>query len=144
MKSDKLEIGSIGPAALVFCLLTVSACSAEPPKLARSPQASRELTRALAGYTVGQPVRCIPGYPRTRMEIIDDHTLLFRGDRAIYVQSPLGGCYGLKGQFTALVTQTWGPNQLCQGDINQLVYNSSGMGGGSCAFGPFVPYTKPK
>lgn len=122
--------------------ILMAGCSTAVRQPAASPQASRELTKALAGYTIGQPVRCIPGYPRTRMEIIDDHTLLFRGNRTIYVQSPLGGCYGLKGQFTALATQTWGPNELCQGDINQLVYNSSGMGGGSCAFGPFVPYTK--
>jgi hypothetical protein len=122
--------------------ILMAGCSIAVRQPAASPQASRELTKALAGYTIGQPVRCIPGYPRTRMEIIDDHTLLFRGNRTIYVQLPLGGCYGLKGQFTALATQTWGPNELCQGDINQLVYNSSGMGGGSCAFGPFVPYTK--
>jgi hypothetical protein len=122
--------------------LLISGCSAASSQPARSPQASRELSKALAGYTVGEPVRCIPGYPRTRMEIVNDHTLLFRGNRIIYLQSPPGGCYGLKGQFTALVTQIWGANQLCQGDINRLVDNNSGMGGGSCVFGPFVPYTK--
>jgi hypothetical protein len=130
------------PIGLAAALL-VTACSATPAQPTRSAQASRELGKALAGYAVGQPVRCIPGYPRTRMEIIDDHTLLFRGNRAIYVQSPPGGCYGMKGQFTALVTQLWGTNQLCQGDISRLVDNSSGMGGGSCVFGPFLPYTKP-
>lgn len=140
---NKLAGASAGPAAaLMVCLLIVSACSPEPPKAARSPQASRELTKALAGYTVGQPVRCIPGYPRTSMEIIDDHTLLFRGNRTIYLQSPPGGCYGLENQFTALVTQIWGTNQLCQGDISRLVDSRSGMGAGSCAFGPFIPYTK--
>jgi hypothetical protein len=128
--------------ALLGALLVLASCLASTGQPARSPEASRQIAKALAGYRVGQPVRCIPGYPRTRMEIIDDHTLLFRGNQVIYLQSPLGGCYGLKGQFTALVTQTWGPNQLCQGDINQLVYNGGGMGGGSCAFGPFVPYTK--
>jgi hypothetical protein len=128
---------TIGSAAVL--LAGCSGASAQPD---RSPQASRELTKSLAGYAIGRPVRCIPGFPRTRMEIIDDHTLLFRGNRTLYVQSPPGGCYGIKGQFTALVTQTWGANQLCQGDINRLVDNSSGMGGGSCVFGPFVPYTK--
>jgi hypothetical protein len=122
--------------------LLMTGCSAAPGQPVRSPQASRELTKALTGYAVGQPVRCIPGYPRTRMEIIDDHTLLFRGNRTIYLQSPPGGCYGIESQFTTLVTQVWGANQLCQGDINQLVDNSSKMGGGSCVFGPFIPYTK--
>ena len=129
-------------ASIGLAVLFIAGCSAGSGQPAPAPQASRELTKALAGYTAGQPVRCIPGHPRTRMEIIDDHTLLFRGNRTIYVQSPLGGCYGLKGQFTALATQTWGPNELCQGDINQLVYNNGGMGGGSCAFGAFVPYTR--
>jgi len=122
--------------------LLMTACSATPDHAAKSPRASRELAKALAGYTVGPPVRCILSFPRTRMEIIDDHTLLFRGNRTIYLQKPPGGCYGVSSQFTTLVTQIWGTNQLCQGDINRLIDNTTGMGAGSCAFGPFVPYTK--
>lgn len=77
------------------------------------------------------------------MQVIDDHMILFRDNRTVYLQAPPGGCLGIGSQSSTLVTQTWGPNQLCQGDINRLVDTSSGMGGGSCAFGPFVPYTKP-
>jgi len=77
------------------------------------------------------------------MQIIDDGTILFRGNRTIYLQTPPGGCFGTSNQLNTLVTQVWGTNQLCQGDINRLVDLSTGIGGGSCVFGPFVPYTKP-
>jgi hypothetical protein len=135
-----------GRAALPIGLsaaVLVAACSATPAQPVRSPQASRDLAKALAGYTAGQPVRCIPGFPRVRMQVIDDNTILFSGNRTVYLQRPPGGCLGIGSQSSALVTQTWGVNQLCQGDINRLVDISTGMGGGSCAFGPFVPYTKP-
>lgn len=130
------------PIGLSAAVLMV-ACSAAPAEPVQSPQASRDLAKALAGHTAGQPVRCIPGFPRVRMQVIDDNTILFRGNRTVYLQKPPGGCLGIGSQSRALVTQTWGVNELCQGDINRLVDTSTGMGGGSCAFGPFVPYTKP-
>jgi hypothetical protein len=130
------------PIGISTALLLV-ACSATPAQPVRSPQASRDLAKALAGYSVGAPVRCIPNYPATRMQVIDDGTILFRGNRTIYLQTPPGGCFGIGNQLNTLVTQVWGVNQLCQGDINRLVDFSSGIGGGSCVFGPFVPYTKP-
>jgi hypothetical protein len=132
----KLPIG-------VSITLLVTACSATPAQTARTPEASNELAKALAGYTVGQPVSCIPNYPATRMQVIDDGTILFRGNRTIYLQTPPGGCFGIGNQLSTLVTQVWGVNQLCQGDINRLVDLSTGIGGGSCVFGPFVPYSKP-
>jgi len=123
-------------------LLAVAACSSTPVQPGRSPEASRELAKALAGYKVGKPVSCIPNYSSTRMQIIDDETILFRGNRIIYLQSPRGGCFGISNRLNTLVTRPWGGNQLCQGDINRLVDLSTGIGGGSCVFGPFVPYTK--
>jgi hypothetical protein len=128
---------------LVGCMLMVTACSATPTQAVRTPEASRDLAKALAGYTRGQPVSCIPNnYSSTRMQIIDDGTILFRGNRTIYLQAPPGGCFGISSQLNTLVTRVWGTNQLCQGDINRLVDINTGIGGGSCVFGPFVPYTK--
>jgi len=123
--------------------LLLTACSATPAQPVRSPEASRNLAKALAGYRIGPPVRCIPGFPRTSMQIIDDGTILFRGNRTIYLQTPPGGCFGIGSQSNTLVTESWGVNQLCQGDINRLLDTSTRMGAGSCVFGPFVPYTKP-
>ena len=129
-------------AALLGCLLLGTACSTTPTQTARTPEASRDLAKALAGYTMGQPVRCIPNYSSTRMQIIDDRTILFRGNRTVYLQTPPGGCFGISSQMNTLVTRVWGSNQLCEGDINRLVDVNTGIGGGACVFGPFVPYTK--
>jgi hypothetical protein len=76
------------------------------------------------------------------MQVIDDYTILFRDGGIVYVQNPRGGCSGLgSGRYT-LVTRQFGTSQLCSGDINRVVALSTGMGGGSCVFSPFIPYTK--
>lgn len=121
---------------------TLAACSTAPVQETRTPRAAEELADSLAGRTPGKPVNCIPNYRSTDMQIIDDWTILFKDGRTIYVQNPPGGCNGLGfGQYS-LVTRQFGVNQLCRGDINRLVDLRTGMGGGSCVFGPFVPYTK--
>ena len=112
----------------------LTACSTAPAQETRAPQAARELAHTLAGYTPGKPLNCIRSFRSTDMQIIDEWTILFKDGRTIYVQNPPGGCNGLGfGQY-ALVTRQFGPNQLCRGDINQLVDPRTGMGGGSCVF----------
>ena len=135
--------GRVALAIELSAAFLVAGCSGTAAQPVQSPQASRDLAKALAGYSVGPPVRCIPNSPTTRMQVIDDGTILFRGNRTIYLQKPPGGCFGIGNQVSTLVTQIWGVNQLCQGDINRLVDFSTGIGGGSCVFGPFVPYNKP-
>jgi hypothetical protein len=122
---------------------TISSCSTAPAQQARSPHAQKELAEALAGRTQGPPVRCLPSYRDTRMEVIDDWTILFRDGRTVYVQNPRGGCRGIGIGRLTLVTRKFGTNQTCEGDINQLVDLQTGIGGGACVFGPFIPYTKP-
>jgi hypothetical protein len=78
------------------------------------------------------------------MQVIDDHTILFRDGRTTYVQNPRGACYGLGSGSRTLVTRQFGTTQLCDGDINHTVDLSTGIQGGSCVFGPFMPYTKPR
>lgn len=120
----------------------ISACSTAPAQQARSPHAQRELAEALAGRTQGPPVRCLPSYRNTRMEVIDDWTILFRDGRTVYVQHPQGGCPGIGIGRLTLVNRKYGTNQTCAGDINQLVDLQTGIGGGACVFGPFIPYTR--
>lgn len=123
--------------------LMVAACSTSASQETRSPKAQRELADALAGRTAQPPVRCVPSYRTTQMQVIDDFTILFRDGRTVYVQNPRGGCRGLgMGSYT-LVTRNFGSAQNCDGDINQLVDLRTGMMGGACVFGPFTPYTKP-
>ena len=78
------------------------------------------------------------------MQVIDDWTILFRDGRTVYVQNPRGGCPGIGSGSRTLVTRPVGTNELCDGDINHTVDLVTRIGGGTCVFGPFVPYTKPK
>lgn len=119
-----------------------SCTSAASTRESRSPKAQRELADALVGRTAGKPVRCIRNYQTSEMQVIDDWTILFREGRTVYVQNPPRGCRGLGIGGYTLVTRPFGINQLCEGDINQLVDLRTGFHGGACVFGPFVPYTK--
>ena len=76
------------------------------------------------------------------MHIVDDYTILFRDGGTVYVQNPRGGCNGIGSGTYTLVTRPFGTNQLCGGDINRVVDLRTGMGGGSCVFSPFIPYTR--
>ncbi len=121
----------------------LASCSTAPYVEARAdPAAQRQLAVALAGRTAGAPVRCLPSHRTARMDVIDDWNIVFRDGSTIYLQNPRGGCPGLAhGRYT-LVTRKYSTSQTCDGDINQLVDLTSGMGGGSCVYGPFVPYTR--
>lgn len=131
------------------CLLALAssvalgACTSTPAQEVRSPRAQKELTEALAGRTPGPPTNCVPNYRTNNMQVIDDYTILFRDGRTVYVQNPRGGCNGIGSGGYTLVTRPFGVNQMCSGDINRLVDLRTGMGGGSCVFSPFVPYTRP-
>jgi hypothetical protein len=122
----------------------LTSCSSTPVQEARSPKAARELADALAGRTPGPPVRCIPSFRANQMQVIDDYTILFRDGRTIYVQNPRGGCRGLGIGGYTLVTRQFGTSDLCDKDFHRTVDLRTGMQGGACIFGPFVPYTKPK
>ncbi len=136
MKLPILVLLATGGAALLI------SCSTAPAQQARSPKAANELAEALAGRSPGPPTDCIPNYRSDNMQVIDDYTILFRSGRTIYVQNPPGGCHGLGFGAYTLVSQKFGTDRLCRGDINRLVDLRTGMGGGSCVFGPFVPYTR--
>ncbi len=122
----------------------LASCTSTPVQEVRSPKAQKELTEALAGRTVGPPVNCLPNWRTSNMQIIDDYTILFRDGRTVYVQNPKGGCNGIGSGAYTLVTRQFGTAQMCRGDINRVVDLRTGMGGGSCVFSEFVPYTKPK
>lgn len=108
-----------------------------------SAKASSKLAKALQGRTAGQPVSCISNLRgQARMEIVDDSTILFREAGTVYVQKPAGGCNGLGSGSYTLVTRLAGSNQLCRGQIGDLVDRVSGFTYGSCVFGDFVPYKK--
>lgn len=122
----------------------LASCSTAPVQEVRSPRAAQELASALAGRTAGPAVRCLPGFRTSQMQIIDDWTILYRDGRTTYVQNPRGGCRGIDNGSYTMVIRQFGTSQQCDGDIAQLVDLRTGMNGGSCVFGPFTPYTKPR
>lgn len=104
-----------------------------------NPEATQKLANALAGRAAGQPVNCIN--ERSKMQIIDDGTILFRDRGIVYVQKPRGGCHGLSNGMS-LIRNSFGTTRICSGDINQIVDVRTGFGTGACTYSEFVPYRK--
>ena len=104
-----------------------------------NPEATQKLANALAGRTAGRPVDCIN--ERSKMQIVDDGTILFRDRGIVYVQRPHGGCYGLTSGMS-LIRAAFGTTRICSGDINQIVDVRTGFGTGACTYSEFIPYRK--
>ena len=126
----------------VATTIILAACSTTASQPTRSAEAEADLAKALAGRTAGTPVRCIPTYRADDMVVIDDWTILFKDGSTIYLQSPPGGCSGIAVHRNVLISRPMPSSELCSGDIQHLFDPVSRIGGGSCVFGDFVPYTK--
>lgn len=111
--------------------------SSVPAKPSANPEAAQKLADALSGRTAGAPVSCIS--ERSRMQVIDDWTILFRDRGTVYVQKPIGGCHGLTDNMS-LVRSAFGTTRICKGDINRIVDLRFGHGTGACTYSAFVPY----
>lgn len=122
----------------------LASCTTAPDGQARSPRAERELADALEGRVAGPPQRCISNFRNTQVQVIDDWTILYDEGSTIYVQNPRGGCSGIGNRSRTLIARQVGTSQMCDGDINGTADLRTGIGGPTCVFGPFVPYTKPK
>jgi len=123
--------------------LLAGSCTSTTAQEARTPKAEGRLAEAIEGRVASAPVDCMPNYrSATQMEIIDDNTLVFHDGTTVYVQNPPGGCRGLGLGGYTLVTRQFGASQICRGDINNLVDIRNGQIGGSCVFGPFIPYRR--
>jgi hypothetical protein len=105
----------------------------------RSAVADQKLAKALAGRSAAAPVNCIS--ERSRMQVIDDWTILFRDRGVVYVQQPYGGCHGLSNSMS-LIRHGFGTTRICRGDINNIVDVRTGFGTGACTYSEFVPYRK--
>jgi len=124
--------------ALVACTTT----AAEQPT--RSVKAQKQYDQLLAGKVAGPPTSCLPSYNQNDMVVIDERTVAFRqGSGRVWVNHMAGGCSNLGGSY-ALVTNTFGNAQLCRGDIGRVVDLTNHFTVGSCVFGDFVPYSRPR
>jgi hypothetical protein len=131
-----------GKAMAMALVATVAGCASPPAAPERSAADQQQLNRALQGRVAGAAVRCLPYFGSTDVQVIDDWTILFRQGGTVYVQNPQGGCPGIGSHRNTMVSRVWGNGQVCSGDIQHLVDMSTGIGGGACVFGPFVPYRK--
>jgi hypothetical protein len=128
---------------LLLATCVLASCSAAPQPTTRSPQAQRDYERLLADKVAGAPLTCLPSYNANDMIVIDESTIVYRETAGrVYVNHMRHPCGGLGGT-TALVTHTFGP-QTCSGDIAQVADLSTRMTVGSCVFGDFIPYSKPR
>ena len=110
----------------------------------RTAAKQRQYDQMLAGKVAGRPVSCLPTFRQDDMVVIDDSTVAFRqGSSRTYVNHMQGGCSNLGGGY-ALVTRSFGGSQLCRGDIAQVVDLTNRMTVGSCVFGDFIPYARPR
>ncbi len=136
MRGISLLLISVG---LVAC--TTTAAQQQP---FRSAGKQLQFDRMLAGKVAGPPQSCLPHYSSNDMVVIDDSTIAFRdGSRRVYVNHMMGGCSNLGGAY-ALVTKQFGSANLCRGDIGQVVDLTNHMTVGSCVFGDFIPYIRPR
>ena len=128
----------------LLLLIAISGCAPMASSPARLQVQAREASRvdaALAGFTPGKPISCLPNRDVRGPEAYGDTTLLFRINRnLIYRTETKGTCRGI-ARGDALITRQFS-SQLCSGDIAYSADLRTGFQSGSCALGDFTPYTR--
>ena len=123
----------------------LASCTTGPPEPTRTAQNEREYQQLLSGKVAKAPISCLPHYQSGDMRVIDDDTIAFKnGGSRVFVAHMQGGCTSLSQGHNALVTHQYGNAELCRGDIAQVVDTLNGFTVGSCVFGDFIPYEKPR
>ena len=131
--------------SVLMAATVVATCTTQPPIPTRTAENQRNYERLLLGKVPQQPTSCLPHYRSGDMRTIDESTILFRdGSSRVYVNHMQGECNGLTSGHYALVTRQVGSADLCRGDIAQVVDTINGMPVGSCVFGDFTPYVRPR
>jgi hypothetical protein len=133
---------------LVACALPLTLAAAcgqvdSTPKPLTEKQ-SAVLMKELNGKVVGKPVNCISDFNATNTIRVSDNILLYRvSGRLVYQNNLQSACRGLARDNDIIVSEQFG-GQKCKGDIIRLVDRTSGMTGGVCSLGEFVPYRAEK
>jgi hypothetical protein len=130
-----------------FILPAILATSCAPVDSTPKPLTEKQsivLAKELDGKTAGEPLRCISDYNATNLIRVSDDMLLYRVSSKLVYQNKLRGtCSGLARDSDIIVSEQFG-SQKCKGDILRLVDRTSGIQGGFCSLGDFVPYRKDK
>ena len=131
--------------AFTLPLFFVAACG----EIDRTPvplteRQSELLMKQLNGKVAGKPVNCISDFNTHNTIRVSDDILLYRvSGRLVYRNNLRSSCPGLARDTDIIVSEQFG-GQKCRGDLLRLVDRTSGMTGGVCSLGEFVPYRAPK
>ena len=134
----------------MMLVAALAACTQTPAQTARAADhAAAEqarLAKRLAGLVPGKPQSCLDQFETRDAQVSSyGNTILYtRGRTIAYRSDTAGGCSDLgSGGHNIFVTKSFS-SQLCQGDIATTIDSTSRFPSGSCSFGPFVRYAKPK
>ncbi len=101
------------------------------------------LTKALAGRVAGKPVNCVNNLPSTNFTRVSDNILLYQSTgRTVYQNTLPYRCNGLSRDDDIMVFENLFGSNYCKGDLIRLVDRTSGIPGGVCRLGEFVPYKR--
>ncbi len=127
--------------AFALPLTLVAACGKvdSTPKPLTEKQ-SAVLMKELKGKVAGKPVKCISDLNTTNTIRVSDNILLYRvSGRLVYQNTLRSACSGLARDDDIMLSEQFG-SQKCNGDIIRRVDRTTGMTGGVCSLGDFVPY----
>lgn len=132
-------------AAIALPLSLVAACSqVDSTPVPLTEKQSAVLMKELDGKVAGKPVNCISDFNAHNTIRVSDNILLYRvSGRLVYKNNLRSSCRGLSSDNDIIVSEQFG-GQKCRGDIIRLVDRTSGMPGGFCSLGEFVPYRAEK
>ena len=131
--------------ALLLLATGLASCTTAPPSATHAARSQAELQSLIAGKVAEKPVSCLPSYNANDMVVVDENTIAFRsGASRVYIAHMNGPCSNLGGAGYALLTRNTGGLGLCRGEIAQVIDTSSHIPVGSCSFGDFVPYVRPR
>jgi hypothetical protein len=100
------------------------------------------LTKALAGRVAGKPVNCVNNLSSTNFTRVSDNILLYQSTgRTVYQNTLPYRCNGLSRDDDIMVFEPFN-SSYCKGDTIRLVDRTSGIQGGVCRLGEFVPYKR--
>jgi hypothetical protein len=132
-------------AALSLPLTLVAACGDvdSTPKPLTEKQ-SAVLMKQLDGKVAGKPVNCLSDFNTGNVIRVSDNILVYRiSSRLVYKNTLRSSCPGLARDDDIIVSEQFG-GQKCRGDIIRLVDRTSGIPGGVCSLGEFMPYRADK
>ena len=132
-------------AALALPLTLVAACGqVDSTPVPLTEKQSAVLMKELNGKVAGKPVNCINDFNAYNTIRVSDNILLYRvSSRLVYQNNLRSTCSGLARDNDIIVSEQFG-GQKCRGDIIRLVDRTSGIPGGFCSLGDFVPYRAEK